>query len=249
MWNWNLPKRYRCLRTWHLFPGQWLQVRVGVHFCSDNLGHGGRSCEHVHGDILDAEIGMIGMWHWPHWLVIWFGWIMGGIIPKWPYDNSMLQVSDLLQFRHNITCLWISDLFGMRIWILNMCSIVFGDLKAPDERFQFWLHGMPSLELLLPTLITGLVQGKVSRKPEFTGRKAFRYFRIFHTQKNLETKEENLQEYREILESLHQAFPVRRDRWSSLWNCYQNNNSAASFQKKCIVTLLQHNNNVFLMKL
>jgi hypothetical protein len=51
------------------------------------------------------------------------------------------------------------------------------------------------------------------------------------------------------LESLHQAFPVRRDRWSSLRICYQNNNSAASFQKKCIVTLLQHNNNVFLMKL
>ena len=29
-------------------------VRVGVHFCSDHLGHGGLSCEQVHGDILDA---------------------------------------------------------------------------------------------------------------------------------------------------------------------------------------------------
>ncbi|CAL1135723.1 unnamed protein product [Cladocopium goreaui] len=31
-------------------------VRVGVHFCSDNLGHGGRSCEHVHGDILEENL-------------------------------------------------------------------------------------------------------------------------------------------------------------------------------------------------
>ena len=190
----------------------------------------------VHGDILDAEIGMIGMWHWPHWLVIWFGWIMGGIIPKWPYDNSILQVSDLLQFRHNITVLWISDLFGMRIWILNMFSIVFGDLKAPDERFQFWLHGMPSLELLLPTLITGLVQGKGFKKTMSLQAGKPSDISGFSTPKKIWKLRKKIS--RSIERSWRvctKRFPVRRDRWSSLWNRYQNNNSAASFQKKCIV--------------
>eukprot|EP00913_Durusdinium_trenchii_P028753 g26966.t1 len=31
-------------------------VRVGVHFCSDHLGHGGMTCSHVHGDALDENL-------------------------------------------------------------------------------------------------------------------------------------------------------------------------------------------------
>ena len=31
-------------------------VRVGVHFCSDGLGHGGQSCSKVHGDVLQENL-------------------------------------------------------------------------------------------------------------------------------------------------------------------------------------------------
>lgn len=45
---------YRSLDRFDVVADAFDIVRVGVHFCSDHLGHGGQNCEHVHGDFLDT---------------------------------------------------------------------------------------------------------------------------------------------------------------------------------------------------
>lgn len=45
---------YRSLDRFDVVADAFDIVRVGVHFCSDHLGHGGQNCEQVHGDFLDT---------------------------------------------------------------------------------------------------------------------------------------------------------------------------------------------------
>eukprot|EP00434_Breviolum_minutum_P009580 symbB.v1.2.008435.t1/scaffold530.1/size191304/3 len=47
---------YRSLDRFDVVADAFDIVRVGVHFCSDHLGHGGQNCEQVHGDFLDMNL-------------------------------------------------------------------------------------------------------------------------------------------------------------------------------------------------